>query len=136
MVGQKTTFAFLKKKQSFQKEELKKEAFPHPLKQVTLSNLILNLIVVLLILLLNFLKKLPPEVPLFYSLPEGTEQLAPTLLLILPSSLVIGFTLLNFLFSLFNQEEFLKQVLAYSTLLLSFFSIITTIKIIFLVGNL
>jgi len=87
----------------------------------------------LLAILLSW-KKLPPEIPLYYSQPWGTEQLAkPANLFILPFAnfLVLLFTLL--INKLIPQENFLLQIFSLTALLFSFLACLTLIKIIFLV---
>jgi len=91
-------------------------------------------IVSLLIIILKW-KKLPPEVPLFYSLPWGEEQLAdPLQLLILPFSSLVAFTLNFFLASIFLEKEpWLCRILILTSTVFSFLSMLTLIKIIFLI---
>lgn len=79
--------------------------------------------------------QLPPQVPLWYSKPWGEEQLAqPLWLLLLP-----GGSLLWYTFSLWFVHTYLKsyrifgQVLFLSSLTVSTLSLITLVKILFLV---
>jgi len=78
-----------------------------------------------------FYRQLPPQVPLFYSLPWGERQLvSPSTLLFLPSlSLVI--LVINVLISRFLMAySFLVNVLFWSGTLFSFLALIDLIKII------
>lgn len=80
-------------------------------------------------------RKLPPQVPLYYGLPEGEAQLAPALGLILPSLISLATLIVNTMICLFLEDEFLKKVLILTIIGVTFFTTITTIKIIFLVGS-
>jgi len=92
------------------------------------------------LLILFFLRRLPPEVPLFYSRPWGKEQLVtPLSLFILPLSSLIVF-LVNLSFSsLINkyfskkEEKLLSKILEISSVVFSIFCLITLIKIVLLV---
>jgi len=78
--------------------------------------------------------KLPPEIPLFYSLPWGEEQLvSPFFLWLLPgSSLVI--VLINLTFaSYFSSDQLLTRVLMMTTSLYSFLATIILFRIISLI---
>lgn len=99
--------------------------------KITLS---INLFIILFILVLH--KTLPPQIPLYYGLPEGEEQLAPVFFLTLPSILSIFILGLNIILGTWLKEDFLKKILIASSLPITFFSAITTLKIFFLVGSL
>ncbi len=80
--------------------------------------------------------KLPPDVPLFYSLPWGKEQLAKsTYLFILPfSSLIVG--LINFSLAAFltRKEEYLAvKILVWLATIFVVLALFTLVKIIFLI---
>lgn len=92
-----------------------------------------NLAVVGIVLLA--LSVLPPQVPLFYGLPETEERLASSWMLILPSIVSFLILLANASLSLFVEEEFTKKILIAVSLATTLFSTITTLKIIFLVGS-
>lgn len=96
-------------------------------------NLIL-LAVIFLVLGLTF-TKLPPVVPLYYSLPWGEEQLTRKHeLFIIPLAVIIIF-FLNLVFSFFilKKDQFLIQLLLWTSCILTLFTLITLIKIVFLV---
>lgn len=80
-------------------------------------------------------KTLPPEVPLFYSLPWGEKQLAPKFFLfLLPLSSVITL-LVNIFFAKKAKEELLvAKLLIIGAFLFSLLAIITLFKIISLVS--
>jgi hypothetical protein len=80
-------------------------------------------------------KFLPPEVPLFYGLAEGEAQLAPRILLVLPSSASIVILILNSFISSLIADEFIKKVIILGAIATALFAVVTTIKIAFLVGS-
>lgn len=86
-----------------------------------------------LFLLIIFWAQLPPQVPLFYSLPWGEEQLAsPLLLLLVPGSVlaIIFFNLISTAF--FPEEKLLLRTLSLTSLLCVFLGLFALIKIILL----
>jgi len=88
----------------------------------------------LLIIILKW-PSLPPEVPLFYSLPWGEEQLAtPFELLLLPITSLVAFVLNFFFASIFLEKEpWLCRILILTSTIFSFLSMFTLIKIVFLI---
>lgn len=104
-----------------------------PFKKLIAVILVLNLLIISLIFI--FKNNLPPELPLFYGLPEGEDQLASTIALIIPSIISVSILIINSTISLFVNNEFLKKTLVASILITSFFSIIATFKIFLLVGS-
>lgn len=79
--------------------------------------------------------QLPSQLPLFYSLPRSSEQLAtPVKLLILPLFALI-FSLINFYlaFTLYTKERLAAVILTTLATTASFLLFVTFIKIIFLV---
>lgn len=80
-------------------------------------------------------KKLPLEIPLFYGLPEGEEQLTKNIFLIVPAVFAIIFSIINILILIPTKDRFTKGVLIYSLIFISFLSLVSIVKIIFLVGN-
>lgn len=85
-------------------------------------------------LFLVFYRKLPPEIPLFYSRPWGELQLAsPWLLLILPA-LSLFIVIFNFILSgLFFDFPFLVQVLMWGATVFSFLALFTLAQIIYII---
>lgn len=89
----------------------------------------------LLVLLLKW-NSLPPQLPLFYSLPWGEAQLgSPSQLLILPTASLFIFGL-NSLFasSFLDKEPLISKMLLWIAFLNSLLATITLIKIIFLIS--
>lgn len=105
-----------------------------PLKKVVYSCVVL--ILVSLASALIFQRNLPPEIPLFYGLAEGPEQLSNSLGLVIPSILSLVFLIINASLTFFVENNFLKQTLIIVAFAAALFSTITTFKIIFLVGSL
>jgi hypothetical protein len=104
-----------------------------PYKKVVYLAVALNLLVIAGVFLIkNFL---PPEVPLFYGLPEGQEQLSSVYLLALPSVISIGLIFLNILLGILVKDEFITKILCLTGIASAFFAIVTTFKIVFLVGS-
>jgi uncharacterized membrane protein len=79
--------------------------------------------------------KIPPQVPLYYGYARGDRQLAETSGLILPSLISIGIIITNTIISLLIGSDYLKKVLVISSFLATALSVITTVKIMLLVGS-
>lgn len=105
-----------------------------PLKKLFVSSFFISLFTLVIGLVAQII--LPTEIPLFYGLPQTNEQLAPSLLIVLPSALSIIITIANALISIKVDNNYLKRALAFSSISVSVLAIITTYKIIFLVGSL
>ncbi len=86
-------------------------------------------------LLLFFWKKLPPQVPLFYSLPWGERQLVGPIGFWLLPAICIVISLANFAFIslFFKEEKFLNKLLGIFTCLFNFLCLFTLLRIIILV---
>lgn len=78
---------------------------------------------------------LPPQVPLFYGLALGEDQLVSASQLTIPAILALSIIGLNAFLSTFFENLFLKQTLILGAFAVSLLSAITTVKIIFLVGS-
>ena len=105
--------------------------------KVTSPVLIFSLVIAVVTILAVFIlqTKLPPQVPLFYGAAEGETQLILSWGLVIPSTFSILVVIANSALSTFTKNEFTKKVLIFSALVVTLFSVITTIKIIFLVGS-
>lgn len=77
---------------------------------------------------------LPPEIPLFYGLPQNSEQLAPSILIILPSIVSALIIVLNILISIKSSDVYIKKTLVFASILVTLLSTVTTYKILFLVS--
>lgn len=95
----------------------------------------LMFIVIQLSLLVWQFGNLPQQVPLYYSLPWGESQLVSTSSLFLVPTLSIVLLFVNHLFAIgFSKKNpLLSQLLIFSSLIVSFFFLLTLVKIIFLV---
>lgn len=102
------------------------------LKNYVVAGTCLSLVSVILIVLFRGI--LPPQVPLFYGQPVGEGQLVSSWgFLIAPASSLL-ITAVNVFFSTRVSDIFYKKVLIISAFFVSVLVIITTVKIIFLVG--
>jgi hypothetical protein len=91
-----------------------------------------NLLVVAAVILLQ--SKLPPEIPLFYGLPDGEKQLAPTLALVAPNTTALIVTVVNSLIAAKIGNDLIRKALVASSIAATFLATVTVIKIILLVG--
>lgn len=104
-----------------------------PFRDYVAIAVIINIILIGITLVLH--RFLPPEVPLFYGMPEGNEQLASSWLISIPSLVSLFIILLNLLLASFIEDDFQKRVIILGGIIATFFSAITTIQIVFLVGS-
>ncbi len=120
----------------FQKPKFEK------IKLMLQNKLISRLIKYFLIILIGFTgigiwkwRSLPPEIPLFYSLPRSYDQLAKSIFILLLPALSIVFFCINFLLaSLFYEKERLASIfLMITSIVISFLLFIAFLKIIFLI---
>lgn len=102
-------------------------------KNLIYSSVALNIINLLTVIILQ--KFLPPQVPLFYGLVEGEEQLTSSIGLIIPAGLSISLLLTNCAISLLLENRFLQKTLTTTSFTVSLLSAITVAKIVFLVGS-
>ena len=101
----------------------------------TCNKFVLLFFVLSLIVIIWRWKLLPPAVPLWYSKPWGDDRLAqPAWLFILPTANVFWYSI-NLIMATFVTTEYLvfTQILFLSSLLTSFLSFVTLLKILFLV---
>ena len=86
-------------------------------------------------LFLFTLKRLPPQIPLFYSLPWGEEQLAPSIaLLLLPLGIFLIALLNSFLIMASLSKYFLAaKILIWITVCLIFLTGVNLVKVVFLI---
>ena len=104
-----------------------------PLKKLLYTSFILTLVSITAVLVLQ--QNLPPEVPLFYRLPEGNNQLTSSKGLVIPGLLSLAILAVNTIFSFFTKNTFLKKTLIIAVFTTSLFLAVTTFKILFLVGS-
>lgn len=104
-----------------------------PLKNLFIYSLILSTITLSFGLLAQIV--LPPQIPLLYGLPQTNDQLVSSLMIILPSIISIFITIINAIFSIKSHDNYLKKILAFTTISIAVLSSITIFKIIFLVSS-
>lgn len=104
-----------------------------PYIKIVAAVLFVNIVATILVILLQ--PNLPPQVPLLYGRAYGEKQLVSSIGLITPSLVTILATLLNTLISYFLKEKLLQQILVTTSIIATILSLITTVKIIMLVGN-
>jgi uncharacterized membrane protein len=97
---------------------------------VSVVLVILNLLFVVLVQ-----TSLPPEIPLYYGLAQGYEQLAESLELTIPTVISLFIIIANVFLASLAKKKFLQQALVLAAFAVTVFSTITTIKIIFLIGS-
>lgn len=79
--------------------------------------------------------RIPPQVPLYFGLAEGEQQLGSDKSLFIPplvSLVVVG---INLFISFWVNSNFARQILIFSGFFVSLLSFVAVFKIIFLVGN-
>lgn len=91
-------------------------------------------IVCILAVIVSF-SLLPPQVPLFYGLAKGAEQLAPRAFLVIPALASLLVLVINSAISLNVKDDFIKKVLILGAVTSTVFALTTTVKIMFLVGS-
>lgn len=104
-----------------------------PLKNYILTGGVIDLLTAVFVLFAQ--NRLPPQVPLFYGLPLGEDQLAKPIFLLVPAILSCLIILANLLLAHLVKDDFLKKAFAVASFASAIFAAITTCKIIFLVGN-
>lgn len=97
----------------------------------TLVLFFLNVVFLIVIILIS--KTLPPQVPLYYGLPRGEEQLVSPISMVAPIILSLLFIILNNIIAYFTEILFLKKVLIFGSYFVSLLSIVTVVNIIFLI---
>lgn len=87
------------------------------------------------LVLLSFWRRLPPQLPLFYSRPWGEEQLTTPLDTLILLGLSTGVMLVNLIISflLIRKEVLIRQILSLASTVFSLLCLITLIQIIRLV---
>ena len=94
---------------------------------------VLNILTTLFIILLQ--KFLPPEIPLNYGLANKEEQLALSSFLVIPNISSLAIMTINILLCMVIKDDFFRKALIITGCVAIAFSIITTLKIFFLVGS-
>jgi len=94
------------------------------------------LAIMLLFIFIFKANRLPPQIPLFYSKPEGEEQIADTLMIFLLPLSSFFFTVINNLIftRYFSEDKFILKVIYYVDLLIILFTTFIFLRILFLVS--
>ncbi len=97
--------------------------------------LVLLLTISQLLSIISIFNRLPPSVPLWYSRPWGTDQLAPAIYLFVLPGITVGIHIVNTVFAMYITTEYLifTQSLFLSSLVVSLLALVAVLKIIFLV---
>lgn len=114
-------------------EKAKKELEKIPYLNFVYSSFLINIIIIVLIL--AFQKLLPSEIPLFYGLPRGNQQLTEAAGLIIPNFISLIVTIINSILTILIKSDFLKKSLSLASFMTALLSTITVVKIFLLVGN-
>lgn len=104
--------------------------------KIIFNSTLLTIFMSLLILIfwvINY-SKLPPQLPLFYSLPWGETQLASLPQFLILSSLIILILLINLIISwhLHPSQILTKRIISLTTAFTSFLILITAFRIIYI----
>ncbi len=105
-----------------------------PLKKLFILSVFSSIILIIIGLLCQII--LPPQIPLFYGLPQTEKQLVPSIFIVLPSAISLATTLFNAVLAIKVSDNFLKKTLAFTSISISLLVTITTLKIIFLISSL
>ena len=106
-------------------------AFDIPFTNIVYFSMALNIINLLFVFLVQ--KRLPPEIPLFYGLAKGNEQIALSIQLMYPPSFSLSILIVNIIISSFIKN--LQKTLILTSLFIATLAVIATLKIFLLVGR-
>jgi len=95
--------------------------------------LAVNVFVIIMAVLAQ--KRLPPQIPLYYGLPRGEQQLSDKAGILIPNIISLSVLILNTALSYLVKDEFLRKTLVVFGFVTVILATITTLKIILLVGN-
>ncbi|HCR35570.1 hypothetical protein A2130_02530 [Candidatus Woesebacteria bacterium GWC2_33_12] len=104
-----------------------------PLFKLIIVTIVTNIVVILLGILSKII--LPPQIPIFFGLPQTEEQLAPALFITIPPIISLIFVLINSIMAINLESSYVKKSLAFASLAVTLLSTIAVFKIIFLVGS-
>ncbi len=104
-----------------------------PLKKLFVFSFLGSFSLFILGLIMHFF--LPLYIPLFYGLPETSDQLAPRIFILIPAAISTIITLLNIVISVNNHDGYINKILAFASILILLLAAITTYKIFFLVNS-
>ncbi len=113
-------------------KNIKSEFEKLPLKNVYFFSLFFSAIIFIISLVSQFI--LPPQIPLYFGLPQTSDQLASSFMIIVPSLSSILIIIINILIAINLNDNYIKKTLAFGSISVFILSAITTIKIILLVS--
>lgn len=105
-----------------------------PLRSLFVTSFIINSIFIFVSLVSTVI--LPPEIPLFFGLPKSNSQLATSYMILIPSLISTVLVTVNFLIALEVSGQYIKKILAFTSISVTILNIVATSKIVFLVGSL
>lgn len=105
-----------------------------PFFRYVIGGVVVNFVVIFFAII--FKKNLPPEIPLYYGLPDGISQIAQSEMFFIPSFFALVIIIFNTSLSFLTKDVLLKRALVISSLLITVLASITAVKIFFLVGKL
>lgn len=105
-----------------------------PLKSLFVISLVINSTFIFVSLISTVI--LPPEIPLFFGLPKSSNQLAANYMILIPSLISTFLVTANFLIALKVSGQYIKKILAFTSISVTILNIVATSKIVFLVGSL
>ncbi len=114
-------------------KKVKPEFEKIPLKGLFIASFLVSAFGILIGIIAQFF--LPPQIPLYFGLPQTNAQLAKPLFIILPSFLSLFISMINTIISIRVSDAYLKKTLAFASLAVCILAIVTTLKIIFLVST-
>lgn len=79
--------------------------------------------------------KVPPLIPMYYGAPIGELQLATKAAIFIPTIFALIITLISLILSTIISDTFLKRTFIFASGVITFLCFYTTLRIIFLVGN-
>jgi len=103
-----------------------------PFLKLVYSSIIVNLVVIILVLVLK--NRIPPEVPLFYGLADGEDQLTKNVWLIIDPAVSLTVVLINVYLVSLVTNDLLKKTLIITGFCVTIFSLVTLVQIVLLVG--
>ncbi len=104
-----------------------------PMTSLLYLSLVISILTVCVVIFVQ--NSLPPEIPLFYGLAQGEEQLSSPIGLLLPTICALVILIINTTIALNLKNELMQKTLVMAAFAATFFSLVTTVQIILLVGS-
>jgi hypothetical protein len=113
--------------------EVKPGRLPKVLKKLIWLSIFINILTIVLFFI--FRNRIPPEVPLYYGLADGDNQLSQANGLLIPSLFALCVILLNTILAAITKNEFIKYALILTAFGVSILVTVTFVRIMLLVGS-